>query len=47
MLGGLIFWLLGLQGAVLWGAVMAVLSLLPAVGAALVWLPVALYLSDR
>ena len=43
-LGGLIFWLLGIQGALLWGAVMAVLSLLPAVGAGLVWLPVSLYL---
>jgi predicted PurR-regulated permease PerM len=43
-LGGLIFWLLGIQGPLLWGAVMAVLSLLPAIGAGLVWLPVSLYL---
>ncbi len=43
-LGGLIFWLLGIDGALLWGAVMAVLSLLPAVGAGLVWLPVSVYL---
>lgn len=43
MLGGLIFWALGIQGALLWGVVMAVLSLLPAVGAALIWLPVAIY----
>src|SRR3954468_13909201 len=42
-LGALAFWFLGLPGAVLWGAVMALLSLLPAVGAALVWGPVALY----
>jgi predicted PurR-regulated permease PerM len=42
-LGGLIFWLLGVHAAVLWGALMAVLSLLPAVGSALVWLPVAIY----
>lgn len=42
-LGGLIFWLLGIQGALLWGVVMAFLSLLPAVGAALIWLPVAIY----
>lgn len=42
-LGGLIFWLLGLPAPVLWGVVMAFLSLLPAVGAALVWLPVSLY----
>ncbi len=43
-LGGLALWVLGIHGAVLWGALMALLSLLPAVGAALVWLPVALYL---
>ncbi|GAA0668136.1 AI-2E family transporter [Rheinheimera tangshanensis] len=42
-LGGLIFWLLGLPAPILWGVVMAFLSLLPAVGAALVWLPVSLY----
>lgn len=42
-LGGLIFAFLGIQGAVLWGAVMAFLSLLPALGAALVWAPVAIY----
>lgn len=43
-LGGLIFWLLGIGAPVLWAAVMAVLSLLPVVGSALVWVPVAIYL---
>lgn len=43
-LGWLAFWFLGIGGALLWGAVMALLSLLPAVGAALVWAPVAIYL---
>jgi predicted PurR-regulated permease PerM len=43
-LGWLAFWYLDIAGALLWGAVMAVLSLLPAVGAAMVWGPVALYL---
>jgi predicted PurR-regulated permease PerM len=42
-LGGFIFWILGIQGAVLWAVVMAFLSLLPAVGASLVWGPVAIY----
>ena len=42
-LGGIIFWLLGVHAPVLWGALMTVLSLLPAVGAAVVWLPVAIY----
>jgi predicted PurR-regulated permease PerM len=44
LLGGLAFWVLGVHAALLWGVVMAVLSLLPAVGTALVWLPVAVYL---
>lgn len=43
-LGGLAFWALGLTGPLLWGALMALLSLLPAIGAALVWAPAALYL---
>jgi predicted PurR-regulated permease PerM len=42
-LGSLAFGVLGLPGAILWGAVMALLSLLPAVGAAMVWGPVAAY----
>lgn len=42
-LGGLIFWILGIQGAVLWATLMAFLSLLPAVGASLIWGPVAIY----
>jgi predicted PurR-regulated permease PerM len=43
-IGGVAFWLLGIQGALLWGALMVVLSLLPAVGAAIVWVPAAAYL---
>lgn len=42
-LGGFIFWVLDVHAPVLWGTLMAILSLLPAVGAALVWLPVAIY----
>ena len=42
-LGGLAFWVLGLNGALLWAVVMAFLSMLPAFGAALVWVPVAIY----
>jgi predicted PurR-regulated permease PerM len=43
-IGGVTFWLLGLEAALLWGVLMALLSLLPAVGAALVWVPIACYL---
>jgi len=42
-LGGLIFWVMDIHGALLWAVVMAGLSLLPAVGTALVWAPVAIY----
>lgn len=44
-LGGVIFWALGITGALLWGVVMAIVSLLPAVGAAIVWVPAAIYLA--
>ena len=42
-LGGLAFWFLGVQGSLLWAVLMAFLSLLPAIGAALIWGPVAIY----
>jgi predicted PurR-regulated permease PerM len=42
-LGGIAFWFLGVNAALLWAVLMAFLSLLPAVGAGLVWLPVAIY----
>jgi len=41
-LGGMMFGLLGIQGAVFWGTVMVIMSLLPVVGAGLVWGPAAL-----
>lgn len=43
-LGGIIFAVLGIQGAVFWGVVMIFLSILPAVGAALVWVPASVIL---
>lgn len=43
-LGGLVFWILGLPAALLWAVAMTVLSLIPAVGAGIVWLPAAIYL---
>lgn len=38
------FAIAGVPGAILWGAVATVLSLLPVVGSAVVWIPAALYL---
>ncbi len=43
-IGGLAFWLLGIDAPVIWGVVMALCSLIPIVGAALVWVPAALWL---
>lgn len=43
-MGGVLFALLGIPAAVFWGVVMGVLSLLPAVGASLVWAPAAIIL---
>jgi predicted PurR-regulated permease PerM len=43
-IGGVAFWLLGIAAPVIWGVVMAMCSLIPVVGAALVWVPTALYL---
>jgi len=43
-LGAIIFGVVGIRTAVFWGVLMAVLSLLPAVGAGLVWLPAAIIL---
>lgn len=42
--GGLAFWLLGLGAPVFWGVLLAFCSLIPVVGAALVWAPAALVL---
>ncbi|MDN7142768.1 AI-2E family transporter [Pseudomonas sp. JQ170] len=42
-LGGIIFWVLGIPSPLVWGVLMAFLSLLPAVGAGIVWAPVAIY----
>lgn len=44
LIGGAIFWFIGIPAPVLWGVSMAFLSLLPAVGTGLVWVPVAIYL---
>ncbi|VVP47907.1 Putative transport protein YdiK [Pseudomonas fluorescens] len=42
-LGGAIFWFLDIPSALLWAVLMGFLSLLPAVGAGIVWAPVALF----
>ncbi|MFN2510908.1 MAG: AI-2E family transporter [Pyrinomonadaceae bacterium] len=44
VLGGLAFWALGVPSAIVWGVVMVFLSMIPMLGAFLVWVPAAIYL---
>ena len=43
-LAGLAFAIAGIPSAAFWGTVMAVLSIVPGIGSALVWLPAVIYL---
>jgi predicted PurR-regulated permease PerM len=40
-LGGTMFWILGIPAPLLWGVVMAILSLVPSLGSFVIWLPAA------
>ncbi len=42
LLGALLFWLTGVSGAFVWGVLMLVFCLIPAVGSFIVWLPIGL-----
>ena len=42
--GALLFWAAGIQNPILWGALMALCALIPAVGPAIVWVPAAFLL---
>jgi predicted PurR-regulated permease PerM len=44
-LAGFGFWFVGIEGALFWGTVMIFLSIIPAVGSALVWLPATIILA--
>lgn len=44
-LGGLAFWVLGVQSAIIWAVVMTFLSMVPMLGAFIVWVPAAIYLA--
>lgn len=44
-LGGLAFWVLGLPSALVWGVAMVFLSMIPMLGAFLVWIPAAIFLA--
>jgi predicted PurR-regulated permease PerM len=44
-LGGLAFWVLGLPSAIIWGVVMAFLSMIPMLGSFIVWVPAVIFLA--
>lgn len=41
-LGGILFWITGVEGALIWAIVMAFVAMIPALGSFLVWLPIGL-----
>lgn len=43
-IGGLLFWALRIEGALIWGVLMTILALIPALGTSLVWGPAAIIL---
>ena len=43
-LAGIAFWIAGIQGAAFWGTIMTILSIVPGIGAALVWVPAVIIL---
>ena len=43
-LAGIAFWVAGVGGAAFWGTLMAILSIVPGIGAALIWVPAVIYL---
>jgi predicted PurR-regulated permease PerM len=47
VMGGLIFWWLGLPSPMLWGVVMGLLAVVPVLGTFVIWAPTALFLALR
>ncbi len=44
IMGAVLFWLVGIPAAVLWGVIMAILSIVPAVGSFIIWGPTGIIL---
>lgn len=47
LLGGLMFWILGLPSPLLWGIIMGLLAIIPVLGAFIIWIPAALWLASQ
>jgi predicted PurR-regulated permease PerM len=45
ILGGLMFWWLGLPAPLLWGVIMGLLAIVPVFGAFVIWIPAAVFLA--
>lgn len=43
-IGGVLFWIAGIDGVLLWATVMTLLSIVPAIGPAIIWLPAGIIL---
>jgi predicted PurR-regulated permease PerM len=43
-LGGMMFWILGINAAIFWGVIMTLLSFLPVLGSSIVWVPAVIIL---
>jgi predicted PurR-regulated permease PerM len=44
LLGGILFYVVGIEGSLIWGIIMVLLSIIPGLGSYFVWLPTALIL---
>lgn len=44
-LAGLAFWIVGIDSVIFWGTIMTVLSIIPGIGTAIVWLPASILLA--
>jgi predicted PurR-regulated permease PerM len=44
VLGGLLFWAVGVPSPITWGVVMIILSIIPVVGSGIIWAPVGIYM---
>jgi predicted PurR-regulated permease PerM len=42
MIGAFVFWIAGVKGAFIWGSVMILMSIIPVVGSAIIWIPAGL-----
>jgi predicted PurR-regulated permease PerM len=44
LLGGLLFWLTGVDGALLWGVVMVIAAIVPVIGCSIIWGPAGIFM---